>query len=166
MRKLNRSFVVALTMLVLTAVAQADDEQDEKVPLDKVPAKVMEALKAKYPKATVVSAEKGDVDGTKVYEFALEQGKKKWEACFTPDGKFFSSEEAVTKLPAKVQEAFDTKYPGAKVTKIDKETTGEGDKAKVVYEIFIERGTDTFEIQYDASGKYLAEKKLAPPKKK
>jgi hypothetical protein len=53
----------------------------------------MKAVKAKYPKAEIVSAEKGDQDGTKVYEFELKEGDKKWEASFTPEGKFVSSED-------------------------------------------------------------------------
>jgi uncharacterized membrane protein YkoI len=164
MQKLSRWWMAAATMAVLVAVVRADDDGG-KVPLDKVPAKVLDAVKAKYPKAKILSAEKGDVDGTKVYELQLKEGKKEWEVSFTPDGKFFGSEEVITELPAKVKEAFDKKFPGAKVTKMEKETTGEGEKARIVYEIFVERGTDHFEIQYDADAKFLSETKLKPAKK-
>lgn len=166
MRRLDRWLVgVAAVLLALGAVARADD--DEKVPLDKVPAKVKDAAKAKYPKAEFVSAEKGDQDGTKVYELVLKQGERKWEVCFTPEGKFVSSEEAVQEadLPAKVKGAFRKKYADAKVVGMEKETTGEGDKARVVYEIVIERGADQVEVQFDPDGKFLAEKKLKPKKK-
>jgi uncharacterized membrane protein YkoI len=152
-----------MAMLVLAFAVQEVGAQ--KIDLDKVPAKVKDAAKAKYPKAKILSVEMGDADGTKVYEFLLEQDKKQWEVCFTTDGKFHSSEETITELPAKVKEAFDKKFPGAKVTKMEKETTGEGDKAKIVYEIFVERGTDQFEIHYGPDGKFIAEKKLKPAKK-
>jgi hypothetical protein len=147
--------------LALGLSAWADD--DEKVPLEKVPAKVKDAVKAKYPKAEIVSAELGDVDGTKVYEFELKQGEKKWEASFTPGGKFHSSEEPVASeadLPAKVKEGFRKKYPDAKVVSIEKETTGEGTAEKVVYEIIIEKGKDKVEVQFDPEGKFIAEEKV------
>jgi hypothetical protein len=163
MQMLNKWLMVAATIVVIAALVRADE--DEKVPLDKVPAKILDGIKAKYPKAKILSAEKGDVDGTKVYEFQLEEGKKQWEASFTPDGKFFGSEELITELPAKVKEAFDGKYPAAKITKMEKETTGEGEKAKVIYEIFVERGSDQYEIQYDANAKFLGETKVKPAKK-
>ncbi len=162
MQSLKSVLAVALTTLLFTVAAQADSE---KLALDKVPANILDAIKTKYPKAKVVSAEKGDVDGTKVFEFQLEQGKKKWEVSYTPDGKFFGSEEVITKLPAKVKEAFDAKFPGAKVTKMEKETTGDGASAKVIYEIIVERGTDSFEIQYDADAKFIGETKVKAAKK-
>jgi hypothetical protein len=155
----GRSMALIIGLLVLgAAVARADDE---KIPLDKVPKKVLEAVKAKYPKAEIVAAEKGDQDGTEVYEFDLKEGDKKWEASFTPDAKFVSSEEPIKEadLPAKVKEAFKKKYPDAKVVEMEKETTGEGDKAKVVYEIVIEHGKGKLEVQFDPEGKFLGEEK-------
>jgi hypothetical protein len=137
-------------------------DEGDKIDLKDVPAVVKDALKAKYPKAEVVLAEKGDVDGTKVFEFKLKEGAKEWEVAFTPDGKFHSSEEPVKEadLPAKVKEAFKAKYPDGKVVSCEKETTGEGDKAKVVFEIVFEKGTDKFEAQFDPEGKFLGEEKV------
>lgn len=156
--------VAACAMLALALVARADE--DEKVPLDKVPAKVKEALKAKYPKAEIVSAEKGDHDGTKVYEFKLKEGEKTWEASFTPDGKFDSSEEVLKEadLPAKVKDAFRKKYGEVKVVEIEKETTGEGEKAKVVFEIVFQKDKVKIEAQFDPDGKFLAEEKVKEKK--
>jgi hypothetical protein len=166
MRNLNRWLVVAVTVLALAAVARSDDD-DEKVPLDKVPAKIMDAIKAKYPKAKVVSAGKGDVDGTKAFEFKLKQGDKEWEAAFTPDGKFHSSEEPLkeAELPAKVKQAFRKKYGDVKIVSAEKETTGEGEKAKVIYEIIFEKDKGKIEGQFDPEGKFLAEKKVVEKKK-
>jgi hypothetical protein len=153
-------------VLVLGLGAQADDEG--KITLDKVPANVKAALKAKYPKAEIVEAEKGDVDGTKVFEFKLKEGARAWEVAFTPDGKFHSSEEAVNEadLPAQVKEAFRKKYGDVKVLEMEKETTGEGVKAKVVFEIIFEKGKDKIEAQFDPEGKFLAEEKVKEKKDK
>jgi len=133
--------------------------EDEKIPLDKVPKAVLAAVKAKYPKAQIVAAEKGDQDGKAVYEFDLKDGEKKWEVSFTPEGKFVSSEEAIKEsdLPAKVQVAFKKKHGDAKVVGIEKETTGEGAEAKVIYEIVIETPKGKLEVQFDPEGKFLSE---------
>ena len=131
-----------------------------------MPAVVKDALKAKFPKAEVVSAEKGDVDGTKVYEFKLKQGDKEWEVAFTPDGKFHSSEEPLkeAELPAKVKDAFKKKYGDVKILTIEKETTGEGERARVVFEIVFEKDKDKFEAQFDPDGKFLGEEKVKEKK--
>lgn len=147
-------------------VAAGGWADDEKLPLDKVPQAIKDAVKAKYPKAEIVSAEKGDVDGTKVFEFKLKEGTKEWEVAFTPDAKFHSSEEplAVADIPAKVKEAFTKKYGDPKIVSAEKETTGEGDKAKVIYEIIFEKGKDKLEAQFDPEGKFLAEEKVTDKK--
>src|SRR5262249_33436788 len=146
---------VVVTMLVLGTIVRADDE---KIPLEKVPEVVRKALKAKYPKAEVVDAEKGDQDGKPVYEFNLKEGDRKWEASFSRDGKFVGSEELIKEadLPAKVKEAFAKKYPGAKVLTAEKAVTGEGDSAKTVYEIITETDKGKIEAEFDPDGKFIA----------
>src|SRR5262249_16882524 len=103
---------------------------------------------------------------TKVYEFKLKEGTKEWEVAFTPDGKFHSSEEPVTEadLPAKVKDAFKKKYGDVKIVTMEKETTGEGKEAKVIYEITFEKDKERFEAQFDPDGKFLAESKVKPKK--
>jgi hypothetical protein len=150
--------------LLLVPGTRADDEG--RIDLKDVPANVKDALKARYPKAEVVSAEKGDVDGTKVFEFKLKQADKEWEVAFTPDGKFHSAEEPLKEadLPAKVKEAFKKKYGDVKILTAEKETTGEGDKAKVVFEIVFEKDKMKTEAQFDPDGKFLAEEKVVEKK--
>ena len=164
MTRLLSCLAACAAALTLGLASRADEEG--KVDLKDVPAKVKDALKAKYPKADVVSAEKGDVDGTKVYEFELKEGDKRWEASFTPDGKFHSSEEPVKEadLPAKVKDAFKKKYGDVKVVSIEKETTGEGKEAKIVFEVVFEKDKEKIEAQFDPDGKFLGEEKLKEKK--
>jgi Putative beta-lactamase-inhibitor-like, PepSY-like len=144
-----------LGLFVLVGALQAD----EKISLDKVPTRVKQSLKGKYPRAHVVSAAKENEEGKTVYEFKLEEGDKKWEATFNPEGKFLGTEEAIKEadLPGEVKTAFQKKYPDAKVLRVDKETTGEGGSAKVVYEIVVQTGSKKMEVQFDPSGKFLGE---------
>jgi hypothetical protein len=163
MRRLIGCVAATLAFVVLGSSVRAEDE---KIPLDQVPALIKDAVKAKYPKAEIVSAEKGDVDGTKVFEFKLKQGIKEWEVAFTPAGKFHSSEEPLkeAELPAKVKDAFAKKYTDVKILTCEKETTGEGTAAKVVFEIIFEKGKDKLEAQFDPNGKFLGEEKVADKK--
>ena len=165
MQILHKCLMVAVTLATLVAVVRADDD-DEKISLDKVPAAIKDAIKAKYPKAEIVSAEKGDVDGTKVFEFKLKEGTKEWEVAFTPDARFHSSEEPVAQadLPAKVKEGFQKKYGEVKFVSAEKETTGEGEKAKVIFEIIFEKDKVKLEAQFDPEGKFLAEEKVKDKK--
>ncbi len=66
---------------------------EEKVAIDKVPAAVMKAFAAKYPKAKADRAEKqSPTDGKPSYEIAFKDDKGKKEATFTEDGKFVEEE--------------------------------------------------------------------------
>ncbi|GAC1473594.1 MAG: hypothetical protein NVSMB9_22490 [Isosphaeraceae bacterium] len=150
-------FAVALSLLAVGTLVRAEEE-DEKVPLNQVPAVVTKKLQAKYPGAQVQSAAKGDVDGTKVYEFELKVGQKKLEVAIAPDGKFVGSEEVITEaaLPAPVQKAFHAKYPGAKVEEFEKAINGEGTDEKVTYEVAMKTDKGKTVAQFDATGKFLS----------
>jgi putative PepSY-like beta-lactamase-inhibitor len=66
---------------------------EEPVALDKVPAAVMKAFAAKYPKAKATGAEKETPTGGKAsYELQFETGGKKHEATFTEAGAFVEEE--------------------------------------------------------------------------
>jgi hypothetical protein len=56
------SLVVA--MLVIVSLTQADEPKD----LDKIPKAVMEALKAKFPKAKIEKWTKEKEDGKEIYD--------------------------------------------------------------------------------------------------
>ncbi len=61
-------------MLVLMGTLARAEE--EKIALDKLPAAVAKALKAKYPKAELVGAEAGDEDGKKQFEVAIQERRE------------------------------------------------------------------------------------------
>jgi hypothetical protein len=66
---------------------------EEKIALDKVPAAVMKAFAAKYPKAKVDAAEKQTpATGPASYELAFATDKGRKEATFSEDGKFIEEE--------------------------------------------------------------------------
>ena len=66
---------------------------EEKIAVDKVPAAVMKAFAAKYPKAKVDGAEKQTpASGPATYELAFAAGSGRKEATFAEDGKFIEEE--------------------------------------------------------------------------
>jgi len=151
-----------LTVAVVPAVvvfAGGLRAAEKKITLDKVPANVLKAAKAKYPKAELVSAEQEDENGKTVFEFKLKEGEKKWEATFAADGKLVGIEEVIKEsdLPAKVKTALQKKYSDAEVLRCEKETTGEGDSAKVVYEILIKTAKGKREVEFAPDGKVVGQ---------
>jgi hypothetical protein len=66
---------------------------EEKIDLAKVPAAVMKAFAAKYPKAKVERGEKQtSANGSVSYELAFTANSGRKEATFTQDGKFVEEE--------------------------------------------------------------------------
>src|SRR5262245_16243272 len=123
MRKCLSAVLSLAVVFGLARVATAD----EKIPLDKVPAKVLEAAKAKFPKATLVSASKEDEDGKIQYELVFKEGEKKFDGIFSPDGKLVALEEVIKEeeVPAAAKEGFKKKYgTDVKLTGYEKITKG------------------------------------------
>lgn len=149
-------FVAGLALL-LSAGAVRADEKEEKIPLDKVPKAVLDALKAMYPDAELVSAEKEIEDGKTIYEVAIKNKGQKIEASFTPEGKFVEAEKAidVKDLPKTVTDAIEAKYPKATIKRAEEVTKPDN---FLGYEVVIETADKKkFEIELDAKGKILEE---------
>src|SRR5947209_18302470 len=79
-----RPFLTLSAALVLVGFASADEE---KIDLDKLPKAVVDAVKAKFPQARLLSAEKEKEDGQTTYEVAVKQGEQNLTAIVTPEGK-------------------------------------------------------------------------------
>src|SRR5437879_2104073 len=105
----NRRITVVAVGLFMCAGAAPGGE--EKVPLDKLPQAVVDAVKAKFPKAKLVSAEKETDDGKTVYEVAIKNDKQSIEVTLTPEGKIIEIEKqiAAKDLPKAVADALKAK---------------------------------------------------------
>lgn len=127
----------------------------------KIPAKILKAIKAKWPKAEIEAVEVEEEDGMIVFEFELEEedGKteREWTATFTADGKLLETEEEVefSDLPKSVAGAMKKKYPAVKDPEIEKVTKGDGKGAKVYYEIKF-----AMEVKIDDDGTVIEEKEI------
>ena len=145
---------VAAGLLLLASTAMAKEEE---IPLDKLPKAVVDAVKAKFPGAELVKAEKETEDDKTVFEVALKHKKQKYEVSLTPDGKITEIEReiAVKDLPKAVTEALAKKYPHSKLEEAEEVTVGD----KITsYEVeLITSDKKELEVTVDPKGKILKE---------
>jgi uncharacterized membrane protein YkoI len=105
--------VVAIAGL-LGAAARADEE---KVPVDKIPKAVVDAVKAKFPGAELKGCEK-EKDGDKVtYDVEIKHKDQNYEVAVTPEGVITGYEKQIDAkdLPKQVTKTLDEKYPKATI---------------------------------------------------
>lgn len=143
-----------VTVLGLMGWVVAAKAEDEKLALDKVPAAVMKAVKAKFPGAQVREAEKEVEDGKTTYEIALTHDGHKMDVSVKEDGTILEVEKelAVKDLPKAVAAAVKAKYPKGSVTKAEEITADD----KKTYEVVVAvEGKKPFEIELDSKGKIL-----------
>src|SRR5579871_6839912 len=147
-------FVVAVCMGI-TACVSADEEKEETVSMDKVPQAVKDTLKQYASESDVKTAEKGDQDGTKVFEFDITQGKHSFEVAIATDGTFMGTEEDIqlTDMPEAAQAALKAQAGDGKMSGFEKAV----DKNhKTTYEADIKKGGKKFEVAVDADGKVVS----------
>jgi hypothetical protein len=138
-------------ILIATTLLPADEE---KVPLDKVPKAVMEAVKKRFNKAEVVEASKETTDGKTVFEVTLKQAGKNIDVMLTPEGDITLIEKEITakQLPKGAKAAVDKKYPKHTWTMVEEVIKVEAGKEKLDY----------YEVHLETPDKKEIEVKIAP----
>lgn len=115
MHRLMLGICTSAILVVLAAIASADDKKEKGKPadLDKIPKAVMDALKAKFPKAEIDKWTKEKESGVDVYDIEFKQEGRKFEADIKEDGTIVNWEKeiAAKDLPEAVTKAVDKKYP-------------------------------------------------------
>jgi uncharacterized membrane protein YkoI len=133
--------VVLASLVVLPAAARVDDKKPEKLALDKIPKKVMDAIKNRFPKAEITSAEKETEDGKIVYDIELKHEGRKYEMDILEDGTIVEIEKEIKlkDLPEAVAKAIKAKYPDAKIEEIMEVNKVKGKEEKPDhYEVVLE----------------------------
>src|SRR5262245_57389919 len=102
--------LAALLMLVAWVSFAGADE--EKVPLDKVPAKVLDAVKAKFENAELVAASKEKEKNETTYEVTVKHQGHKIDVELKEDGTILLYEKTIDAkdLPEQVTNAAKDKY--------------------------------------------------------
>ena len=154
MRMMTRmAACAAVVALAAGAVARAGDE---KLPLDKLPKAVVDAVKEKFPKAEMKAAEKEVEDGKTVYEVTIMLGEAKVDVDVSESGKITGYEKGVklAELPKPVSAAVAKKYPKGKPETAEAVYTVAGGKDTLsYYEVVVDLDGKKMELEILADGK-------------
>jgi hypothetical protein len=106
---------IALACSIALLTVPAASAREAKVRLDRVPAPVMDAVKARFAGARPTEAAKETEKGQVVYEVGLEDGGRHVDVTLTPSGELLLIERTIPpeELPRAVSEALTRAYPGA-----------------------------------------------------
>jgi hypothetical protein len=145
--------------LVLFVAAARTGAQEEAVPLDKIPKKVMEALLSKFPKAKIDKCTKAKEGDDIVYDIEFKQEGRKCEADIKESGIYINYEKAIAAkdLPKAVRAAIDKKYPKSTLKEIMEETEVMGKDEKIIaYEVvLVTAANNEVEVKVSPDGKIL-----------
>lgn len=152
-----KTILSSLTIaLVAVTSARADEE---KVPLDKLPKPILEAVKKRFPKAEIVGAEKETDKGKTEYEVEIKENGKKVDVMLTPEGTItlIEKEIAAKDLPKAVATALEGKYPKATFKVVEEVIqVKEGKESLGYYEVLLVTAEKkTLEVEVTADGKVL-----------
>ena len=146
-----RTVLTLLACLTLGLTARA---QEEKIALDKLPPRVLAAVKEKFKDAELISASKEVEGGKTLYEVQLKLKGQAMDVTATEDGTIIEVEKEITArdLPKAVTEALEAKYPKATYRKVE-EISKEG---KTLYEVLLDTADrKSWEVVLDPAGKII-----------
>jgi hypothetical protein len=153
MRTVNQWFCLLAGVAVMVAVAHA---KSDKVPLDKLPKAVVDAVKAKFPKAEMKEAS-SEKDGDAVnYEVTISDEGTKIDVNAKSDGTITGYEKttALTDLPKAITDAVAAKYPKGKSKNAETVyTVKDGKDTLAFYEVFVEVDGKVVEVEVLPDGK-------------
>ena len=152
MSRLTLGVVFALAVFV-----GAGRANEEKVPLDKLPAKVLDAVKTKFPKADLVGASKEKENNETIYEVSIKDDGHKIDVSLKEDGTITEYEREIKAedLPKAVSEGLKEKY--GKITTKTTEEVFKKDKLEYYEVLFETADKKWFEVEVSAEGKILKE---------
>ena len=154
MGRFTKALGAALVLVAFVPFAGADEE---KVPLDKVPAKVLDAVKTKFPRAELVKASKEKENNETIYEVAIKNEGQNIDVSLKEDGTIIEVEKEIKAedLPKVVADALKEKY--GKVTYKKAEEVIKKDKLEY-YEVLFETAENKkFEVEVSPEGKIMKE---------
>ncbi len=155
----------SLCFLALTAITGISlvngcaEAGEEKIPLDKLPKAVVEAVKKRFPKAELTAAAKETVDKKTEYEVILKNEGQKIDVTLTPEGIILGMEKEISAkdLPKAVTKTLKKSYPKAAYKKVEEVIKVKDDKETLAfYEVLLETADKkTMEVKIEADGKLL-----------
>ena len=154
---------MAAVLLLSVALARGDEE---KVPLDKVPKPVVEAVKARFKNAEVTGASREMEKGQVVYEVTIKDRGQNIDVTLTPQGEILLIEKeiAARDLPRAAARALEGKYPRATYKIVEEIVKVEKKQERLAYYevLLVTAGKETLEVLVTPEGKIVKEEKKKP----
>jgi uncharacterized membrane protein YkoI len=148
----------ALAFLLLAIVVQAD-EKAKKIPLDKVPKVIMDAINGRFPGADISSVEKETEEGKVAFDVELKHQGRKYEMDIQENGTIteIEKEVALKDAPRGLARTIRAKFPKAKIKEVMEVNKVSGsDEKPVHYEVTITTADNkTREVVVSLDGKTL-----------
>lgn len=165
-----KSILFALTATLCLALPLRAEEKSETVALEKLPANVLEAVKKKYPKGTLVKAVKEEEKGEIEYEVLVKEDGKNIEVSVDENGEIESIEKEIDakELPKSVTKVIEKKYPKATYKLVEACYEVEDGKDEFeYYEIeLVTADKKEIEVKIKADGKIVEEEEDDKPSAK
>jgi uncharacterized membrane protein YkoI len=150
---------VLAVLLMLVTITRAEDEKAKKIPFDKAPKAVRDAIQGRFPGADVNSIEKETENGKVVYDVELKQKGRKYEMDIQEDGTIIEIEKeiALQNVPAAVLQALKARFPKAAIKEVMEVNKVKGKEEKPDhYEVTIETADKkTHEVTVSLDGKNI-----------
>ncbi len=148
--------VWAVGCLIMMVAGARADEKAEKIEPDKLPPKIKEAVKARFPGAEVTSAEKEKENGEIVYDLELKHEGRKYEMDIKEDGTIVEIEKEIKDVPEVISKAVKRKYPTATIKEVMEVNKVTGKEEKPIhYEVTIEMAGKKKEVIVSLDGKSI-----------
>ncbi|MFO0788422.1 MAG: PepSY-like domain-containing protein [Pirellulales bacterium] len=148
----TRLIIGAAGIVAIAITAAWASEKEIKV--SEVPAKVRDAIMAKFPGAKAEEASQEEEDGKTLYELALKTSDTTIDVTANSDGEIISIEKLIheDRLPKPVRDALSAKYPDGQLKKVEEIT----EKDTTSYEVLV---VTTTEVKLDPQGQVVEEEK-------
>jgi uncharacterized membrane protein YkoI len=153
-------------LVLMAATARSGGDKAEKITQDKLPKKVLDAVKSWFPEPDFTSITKETTDGKVAYDLEFKYKGRKYEMDIKEDGTVLEIEKevAVKDLPEAVAKALKAKHAKATIKDIMEVNLVTGKNLKLDhYEVILEMDGKTIEVTVSPDGKKVeggaAEKK-------
>lgn len=141
------------TMLFFVLALSSGYAQAQKLKESEVPVAVKSAFAKRFPAVKHATWSKEDVTA---FEAEFEVNHLEQSANFDAAGTWLATETEIKKgdLPSAVQATLSKEFAGYKIEEAEKAETSTG----VFYEVEVEKGKTTYEVQISLEGKVLSKK--------
>jgi len=151
--------ILAAVLLFVFAGASTLSAQEKAITQDQIPKVVMDALLAKFPKASIDKCTKAREFFTIVYDIEFNQEGRKFEADIKENGTYINYEKSIeaAALPKAVSDAIVKKYPNSVMKEIMEETEVKGKTEKLSgYEVVLQLADGReAEVKVSPAGKVI-----------